>query len=119
MTSMIALLLATHLPLAAAHIHIAALLQAGSGPSSGAPSDIFGALDKLKAAGDLLFGHFLPIGTTLCALYFAWGGLHAIAAGGSPIMMATAKRIWWHAALGFAGVLLATPFVTTIHNLFI
>lgn len=111
----------TILPLihvAAIHVAAVALAHAGASPTSGAPSDIFSALDKLKAAGDLLFGHFLPIGTTLCALYFAWGGLHAIAAGGSPIMMATAKRIWWHSALGFAGVILATPFVNTIHNLF-
>jgi Type IV secretion system pilin len=117
---MLALLLAAPLHGAALASIVTALAHAGASPSGGgAPTDIFSALDKLKAAGDLLFGHFLPIGTTLCALYFAWGGLHAIAAGGSPIMMATAKRIWWHAALGFAGVLLATPFVTTIHNLFI
>lgn len=115
---MLALLLVAHLHGVAIAQIVAALPRAGSGPSGGAPTDIFSALDKLKAAGDLLFGHFLPIGTTLCALYFAWGGLHAIAAGGSPIMMATAKRIWWHSALGFAGVLLATPFVTTLHNLF-
>lgn len=113
---MIALVLTTPMHLATVQA-MAALAQA-AGSSGGAPTDIFNALDKLKAAGDLLFGHFLPIGTTLCALYFAWGGLHAIAAGGSPLMMATAKRIWWHSALGFAGVILATPLVNTIHNLF-
>ena len=36
------------------------LLAAGSG----APTDIFAALDKIKAAGDTLFTHFLPIGLT-------------------------------------------------------
>lgn len=110
---MLALLLAIHIRIVAL-AQVAPILAAGA---SGTPSDIFGALDKLKAAGDLLFGHFLPIGATLCGLYFAWGGLYAIAAGGSPIMMATAKRIWWHAGIGFAGVILATPFANTIHNL--
>ena len=111
-------LLVTHL---AALVRGAAFLLRASpvlAAGGGAPTDIFGALDKIKAAGDTLFTHFLPIGLTLCGIYFAWGGLHAIAAGGNPILMAKARTIWWHSAIGLAGVILATPLVNTIHNLF-
>ncbi len=115
---MTATLLAAHL---ITHIRgVAIVLQTGPvlADGGGAPTDIFGALDKIKAAGDTLFTHFLPIGLTLCGIYFAWGGLHAIAAGGNPILMARARTIWWHSAVGLAGVILATPLVNTIHNLF-
>ena len=107
-------------------VHLLALIQGAAllhggltlAAGGGAPTDIFSALDKIKAAGDTLFTHFLPIGLTLCGIYFAWGGLHAIAAGGNPILMAKARTIWWHSGIGLAGVILATPFVNTIHTLF-
>ena len=34
------------------------------------------------------------------------------------MQVAAAKKTWWHATIGVAGVILATPIVNTIHNIF-
>jgi len=83
-----------------------------------APTDIFGAADKIKAAIDKPFSSLLPLGLALCGLYYAWGGLHYIAAGSSPILVQKPRIIWWHATVGLVGVILATPIVDTIHGFF-
>ncbi len=106
-----------------AHHLVAAVLAAPAAlaaatPPSAAPTSLFDALDHVKAwIGDLMT-HFTPLGAALCGVYAVWGGLQWITAGGSAIQVAAAKKTWWHAGLGLAGVLLATPFVNTIHGMF-
>lgn len=101
--------------LAQAHAATPIVAAAGSG---GAPTDIFQAADKIKTFFDTLFTHFLPIGLSACAVWYAWGGLQWITAGGAALQVASAKKTWWHATIGLVGVILATPFVNTIHNMF-
>lgn len=102
---------------AQAHV-AAAIVAAGGAGGGGAPTDIFQAADKIKAFFDTLFTHFLPIGLSLCAVWFAWGGIQWITAGGATMQVASAKKTWWHATIGVAGIILATPIVNTIHNIF-
>ena len=102
-------------PLAA---HAQALVAAGPPPASGTPSDLDGAVTNLKAAINHLLTYFLPIGLLLCALYYAWGGLHWIAAGSSPRLVDKARTIWWHATVGLVGVIMATPAVNTLKSFF-
>lgn len=95
-----------------------ALVAVGPPPASGTPSDLDGAVNNLKAAISHLLTYFLPIGLVLCALYYAWGGLHWIAAGSSPRLVDKARTIWWHATVGLVGVILATPAVNTLKSFF-
>ncbi len=106
-----------HLILAQAH-GAATILAAGGTGGSGAPTDIFQAADKIKAFFDTLFTHFLPVALSICAVWFGWGGIQWITAGGATMQVAAAKKTWWHATIGVAGVILATPIVNTIHNIF-
>jgi hypothetical protein len=95
---------------------VAATPQPASG--TGTPSDLDGAVTNLKAAINHLLTYFLPIGLLLCALYYAWGGLHWIAAGSSPRLVDKARTIWWHATVGLVGVIMATPAVNTLKSFF-
>ncbi len=110
-----------HLALALVHLHtlVVGVLAAGpTPPASGAPSSLFDALDHVKTWIGELMTHFTPLGAALCGVYAVWGGLQWITAGGSAMQIASAKKTWWHAGIGLAGVLLATPFVNTIHSMF-
>ena len=95
-----------------------AMAAAAPQPASGTPSDLDGAVTNLKAAINHLLTYFLPIGLLLCALYYAWGGLHWIAAGSSPRLVDKARTIWWHATVGLVGVIMATPAVNTLKSFF-
>lgn len=86
--------------------------------AAGTPGDLDGAVNNLKAGISHLLTYFLPLGLVLCALYYAWGGLHWIAAGSSPRLVEKARTIWWHATVGLIGVILATPAVNTLKGFF-
>lgn len=114
-------LLALHLPLALGHAGlVSGLLPALRPPvlAASGVTDIWSALDKIKGFFDTLFTHFLPIGLSACGCWYGWGGLQHIFSGGSPDQVRKAKATWWHATVGVAGVILATPLVNTIHTMF-